>query len=96
MTSDTFGSTQRKVLLAMRGNRHNELSIAQMFAMVCPGSVPGTPRYNQQRLGPFLVRINRKFQRLKVPNRIRPGKVRNTYRLWASDTAYINWRNTKA
>lgn len=94
MSSDDFGPTQRKVILAMRQAHHNELTISQLFAYVCPASVPGTPRHNQQRLGPFLCRINRKFERLKVPNRIRPGKTKNTYRLWSSDTAYINWRKT--
>jgi hypothetical protein len=92
MASDELGSTQRAVLNLMRASKNQEVQISTLFAMVCPGQVPGTPRQNQQRLGPFLARLNRKFVRLDFPERIRPGKTRNTYKLWKSDALYIKWR----
>jgi hypothetical protein len=92
MASDAFGPTQLAVLHAMRADKNQEVQISTLFAMVCPGQIPGTPRQNQQRLGPFLARLNRKFVRLGVPERIRPGKTRNTYKLWKSDALYIKWR----
>lgn len=94
MASDAFGSTQIAVLRAMRADKNNEVPISTLFAMVCPGQIPGTPRQNQQKLGPFIARLNRKFVRLEVPERIRPGKTRNTYKLWKSQAIYIKWRET--
>ena len=94
MANEAFGPTQLAVIRAMRAGKNNEVPISTLFAMVCPGQVPGTPRQNQQKLGPFIARLNRKFVRLEVEDRIRPGKTRNTYKLWKSQAIYMKWRET--
>lgn len=92
MSNEVFGPTQRKVLLTMRANARNEIEIPVLFAMVSPNGIAGTVRMQQQRLGAFIARLNRKFIRMGLSERLRPGKTRNTYKLWASDTQYRNWR----
>ena len=94
MANEAFGPTQLAVIRVMRADKNNEVPISTLFGMVCPGQVPGTPRQNQQKLGPFIARLNRKFVRLEVEDRIRPGKTRNTYKLWKSQAIYMKWRET--
>lgn len=92
MASEAFGPTQLKVLRAMKANPRNEIDISVLFAMVNPNSIPGTTRMQQQRLGAFVARLNRKFVRLGLSEKLRPGKTRNTYKLWPSQAAYLKWR----
>lgn len=80
---------EARVVQALKNAPNNQLPIHELFRCLRSSVLVATRRDQQMQVGSCVSRINLKLKKNKIDNVVRLGTEKGTYRLWASQAAYV-------